>query len=207
MTGPEAADRSQHDLAATTVRDTDLSTGSVAVAVSPDEKKRILRERAKKLAQRPDAEGRDQECLEVIEFMLAHERYAVEVDYVREVYPLKDLTRVPCVPSFVLGVINVRGQVISVVDVKEFFDLPGKELTDEYRVIIVNNDEMELGIVSDSVLGERKIPLNVIQADTTALRGLREGYIRGITTDRLIIINIDRLLSDESIVVHQEVGE
>jgi len=207
MTGPEAADRSEHELVATTGRDTDLSTGSVAVAVSPDEKKRILRERAKKLAQRPDAEGRDQECLEVIEFMLAHERYAVEVDYVREVYPLKDVTRVPCVPSFVLGVINVRGQVISVVDVKEFFDLPGKELTDEYRVIIVNNDEMELGIVSDSVLGERKIPLNVIQTDTTALRGLREGYIRGITADRLIIINIDRLLSDEGIVVHQEVGE
>ncbi|MCA1960109.1 MAG: chemotaxis protein CheW [Desulfomonile sp.] len=206
MTGPEAADPPSQDLVAAPGPVANAPAGSVAVVASLDDKKRILRERAKKLAQRPDAHGRDQECLEVIEFMLAHERYAVEVNYVREVYPLKDLTRVPCVPSFVLGVINVRGQVISVVDVKEFFDLPKKELTDDYRVIIVNNEEMELGIASDSVLGERKVPLNVIQKDTSALRGLREGYIRGVTTDRLIIINIDSLLSDESIVVHQEVG-
>lgn len=206
MTDPQAADHPVPEVAESSRRDAAVSVRTTAVGIPLDEKKRILRERAKKLAQRPDAQGRDQECLEVIEFMLAHERYAVEVEYVREVYPLKDLTRVPCVPSFVVGIINVRGQVISVVDVKEFFDLPTKEITDGYRVIIVGNDTMEMGIVSDAVLGERKVPLDIIQSDTSALRGLREGYVRGVTTDQLIIINIERLLLDEGIVVHQEVA-
>jgi len=205
MTAPEAADPPAGDVVETQSRQPASYAGLVTAGVAQDEKKRILRERAKKLAQRPDTEGRDQESVEVIEFMLAHERYAVEVEYVREVYPLKDLTPVPCVPSFVLGIINVRGQVISVVDVKEFFDLPRTEITDGHRVIIVGNELMELGIVSDAVLGEKKVPMEVIQSDTSALMGLREGYVRGVTTDRLIIINIERMLSDESIVVHQEV--
>lgn len=207
MSDREAAEAGANSLVESQSRDAALHGGTLTTGMSLDEKKRILRERAKKLARRPDTRDRDQECLAVIEFMLAHERYAVEVDYVREVYPLKDLTRVPCVPSFVLGIINVRGQVISVIDVKEFFDLPRKDFDEGFRVIIVGDEAMELGILSDAVLGETRVPLAMIQSDTTALKGLREGYVRGVTADRLIIINIERLLSDDRIVVHEEVSD
>lgn len=206
MTDQEAADLPARDAVETPGGEVAFRGVSAVIPASSDEKKKILRERAKKLAQRPETQDQDQECLAVIEFMLGHERYAVEVDYVREVYSLRDLTPVPCVPSFVLGIINVRGQVISVIDVKEFFDLPKTEITEGYRVIIIGNEEMELGILSDAVAGERKVPLEMIQSDTSALRGLREGYIRGVTADRLIIINTERMLSDESIVVHQEIA-
>ncbi|MBI5570210.1 MAG: chemotaxis protein CheW [Desulfomonile tiedjei] len=171
------------------------------------DKKAILRERARKLAQRPDQEAADEETLEVIEFMLAHEKYAIEVQYIREVYPVKDLTPVPCTPSYILGIINVRGQVISVTDLKEFFDLPKKEISDLFRVLIVNNHGMEFGVLADTVLGESRVPVSQVQSDLPALKGIREEFVKGVTKDRLIVINAERLLSEEAIVVFQEVSE
>lgn len=181
----------------------------LAAAADPqgDQTKRILRERAKKLARKPDTEESQEAFLEVIEFALADERYAIEVEFVREVCLLKDLTPVPCTPSFILGIINVRGQVISVTDVKEFFDLPRREVTDSSRVLILKNRVMELGILADSVVGERKIPFNSIQSNMPALTGIREHYIKGVAGDRLVVINGEKLLSDDNIVVHQEVGD
>jgi purine-binding chemotaxis protein CheW len=172
-----------------------------------DEKKRILRERALKLARKPEAEEARGALLEIIEFGLADERYAIEVEFVREVCVLKDLTPVPCTPSFILGIINVRGQVISVTDVRDFFDLPKKEMTESTRVLILKNRSMEMGILAESVVGQRKIPIDSIQSNMPALAGIREHYIKGVTSDRLVIISGDKLLSDDNIVVHQEVGD
>jgi purine-binding chemotaxis protein CheW len=175
--------------------------------LSAEEKKRILRERAQKLAKPPEEDSQTQECLEVIEFVLAHERYAMDVRYVKEVYPLKDLTPVPCTPSFVLGIINVRGQVVSVTDIKHFFNLPAKEPTDQAKVLILKNHKMEMGILADAVIGERKIPLVDIQSDLPTLRGLREHYVRGVTQDRLVVMDVEKVLLDDAIIVHQEVGD
>jgi purine-binding chemotaxis protein CheW len=187
--------------------DTALAPVSGISALSAEEKKRILRERAIKLARPPEQDDRSQQFLEVIEILLAHERYAVEVAYVREVYPLKDLTTVPCTPSFVLGIINVRGQIVSVTDVKQFFGLPKKEVTDQSKVLILQNHKMELGILADAVIGERKIPLSDIQSDMPSFIGVREQYVRGVTKDRLVVMNVDKFLCDDGIVVHQEVGD
>src|SRR5688500_5335816 len=80
-----------------------------------DEKRMVLRTRAKALARRVEEKTRAEREYEVLEFLLAYERYAIETRYIREVYPLKDLTPVPCTPALVLGVINVRGQILSVI--------------------------------------------------------------------------------------------
>lgn len=175
-------------------------------SLTAGEKKRILKERARKLAQRAETQEKEEESLQIIEFMLAHERYGVDVEYVKEVYPLKDLTPIPCTPSFVLGIINVRGQVFSVVDIRDFFDLPKHEITASFRIIIVKNENMEFGILADAVIGERKIPLNQIQVNMPSLKGIRSHYVKGVTSERLIIMDVEKLLSDESIIVHEEVG-
>lgn len=189
------------------VPESTLVRTSIVSTVSEEDKRRILRERAIKLAQPPEEDDKSQQFVEVIEFWLAHERYAVEVEYVREVYPLKGLTPVPCTPSFILGIINIRGQIVSVTDIKRFFDLPTKECTDQSRVLILKNHKMELGILADSVVGERKIPLADIQSDMPSFIGPREHYVRGVTQDRLVVMNADKFLSDDAIVVHQEVGD
>lgn len=175
--------------------------------LDPEMRKKIFKERARRLAEKRDEQDRDATCLQVIEFTLGHERYAAEVAYVGEVYPLKDLTPVPCAPSFVLGIMNVRGQVMSVLDVREFFDVPRKDITDLSRVLILKNHETEFGILADTVVGEKKITLDGVHADTSGITDGREDYIRGVTTDRLIVMNMERLLSDDKIVVHEEIGD
>ena len=76
----------------------------------------ILRARARVLARPRKQAPATETLLELLEFRLARERYAVEVRYVREVYPLKDLTPLPSTPPFVLGVVNVRGRILPVLD-------------------------------------------------------------------------------------------
>lgn len=90
----------------------------------------------------------------MVEFLLAHEKYGIEPDYLREIFPLKTLTPIPCTPPFVLGVTNLRGEVLSVIDLKKFFELPDKGLTDFTKVIVLESETMAFGILADSVTGE-----------------------------------------------------
>jgi purine-binding chemotaxis protein CheW len=184
----------------------DVESAAIA-GTSTRDKAAILRERARRLAIPPRAQDANDDRLEVVEFMLSGEKYALEVSHVREVYPLKDLAPVPCTPTFVLGIISVRGQVISVVDTREFFNLPKNEITDESKVIVIKDRRMEFGILSDRVVGERKIPLNEIQSDVHGLRGNREEYVRGVTSEPVIVLDVKKILADERIIVHQEVGD
>ncbi len=163
----------------------------------------ILKARAQALAQAPE-QAEETECLEVVTFMLAYETYGIETAWVREVYPLKDLTPLPCTPSFVAGIVNVRGQVISVIDIKKFFDLPEKGLTDLNKVIILSYGVMEFGILADAVVDVRNIPLGKIQSGLPTLTGIREEYLRGVTAERLVILDAVKLLTDGNIIVHEE---
>ena len=180
-----------------------LETG---LAQGIEEKRRILKDRAKVLARRAEEKTPAEKQYEVLEFLLAYERYAIETRYVREVYPLKDLTPVPCTPKFVLGVINVRGQILSVIDIKKFFDLPEKGLTDLNKVIIVNSDSMQLGVLADVILGVREIAEEDIQPSLPTLTGIRAEYLIGVAKERLVVLDARKLLSDGNIVVQEEVA-
>lgn len=172
---------------------------------TPEEKKRILKARAKALAQETQSEEAAEAYLEVVEFLLTYEKYAIESTYVRDVCPLKEITPVPCSPPFVLGIINVRGQILSVIDIKRFFDLPQKGLTNLNKVIILHSDEMEFGILADVILGTRSIPLKEIQPSLPTLTGIRSEYLRGVTSERLVVLDAAKILSDRKIIVHEEV--
>src|SRR5712692_1713421 len=148
---------------------------------SQEDKKKVLRARAMELAREAEQEKTAEETMEIVEFLLAHEKYGIQSSYVREVCPLKELTPVPCTPPFVLGIVNVRGQVLSVIDIKKFFDLPEKGLTNLNKVIILRNDKMEFGILADLILGVRFIPVSQIQPSLPTLTGIREHYLKGVT--------------------------
>jgi purine-binding chemotaxis protein CheW len=170
-----------------------------------EEKRAILKERAKALAREPKENEAAEAQLEIVEFLLDYERYGIESSYVREVHPLKELTPLPGTPPFVLGIINVRGRILSVVDIKKFFDLPEKGLTDLNKVIILQSDEMEFGVLADVILGVRTIPLGELQPSLPTLTGIREDYLRGVTGERVVILDAEKLLSDPKMIVHQDV--
>ncbi|TMA98602.1 MAG: purine-binding chemotaxis protein CheW [Deltaproteobacteria bacterium] len=172
---------------------------------SAEERKRILKARARELAQEREDDKTIDESLEVVEFVLAYEKYGIESSYVREIHPLRELTPVPCTPPFVLGIVNVRGQIISVIDIKRFFDLPERGLTDLNKVIILRNNEMEFGILADVILGVLRVPLRNLQPTLPTLTGIREEYLKGITPGRLAILDAAKLLSDKKLIVHEEV--
>jgi purine-binding chemotaxis protein CheW len=175
------------------------------VMPTPEEERRILRARAQALARESERGEVTRGALEVMEFLLAYERYAVESSYVREVYPLKELTPLPCVAPFVLGIVNIRGQILSIINLKRFFDLPEKGLTDLNKLVIVHDTHMAFGILADAILGVRSIPLKDIQPSLPTLTGIRDAYLKGVTGERLVLLDAGKLLADQKLIVVEEV--
>jgi purine-binding chemotaxis protein CheW len=165
----------------------------------------ILHTRAQALARPQERAPAAETLLEVLEFRLAQERYAVETGHVREVYPLKELTRLPCTPPFVLGIVNVRGRILPVFDLKKFFDLPDQGLTDLHRIIVVRGDDLEFGLLADVIVGVRSIPVATLQTSLPTLTGIRADYLKGVTPESIVVLDLPRILSDPKIIVDDEV--
>ena len=163
-----------------------------------------LKNRAKILGRNPAQTTTEQDFIEVIAFKLAEENYAIELQFIREVYPFREFTPVPCTPPFVIGVVNIRGQIISVIDLKEFFRLPKKNVGEKDNLIVLRDDEMEFGIQVDSIRGVRQIAVNDIQTSLPTLNGIRGEFLKGVTHDRLIVLDGGKLLCDKKLIVHEE---
>ena len=164
----------------------------------------VLKARARALAQKPLSHGTDGRYIEVVEFMLAEEKYAIELKFVREVYPLKQITPLPGTPAFICGIINVRGEIVSVVDLKKLFELPDTQAKSGMHVVIAAIDEMEFGILADHILGETKIVETAIQKSLPTLTGIREKYLKGVADGCITVLDGGRLLTDKSLYVYQE---
>jgi purine-binding chemotaxis protein CheW len=169
------------------------------------ETRKILEERARELSETPQKEEQAEDYIEIVEFVLSYEKYAIESSFISEVYPMHEFTTIPGVPPFVLGIINLRGNLLSVIDIRRFFDLPVKGISNLNRVVVIRTPRMEIGILADFILGVRNIPKRRIQQNLPTLTGIRASYLKGVTEDRLVILNIEKILSDERIVVHQTV--
>ena len=186
-----------------------LETARVAIeriwAPTAEETKRVLEERAKALAREPARAEAADEWIEIVEFTLAHERYAIASEHVREVYPLEELTPLPCTPTFVLGIVTLRGEILSIIDIKEFFDLPKKGLTDLNKVIVLESEGMIFGMVADAIGGVRRIRRADIQPPLPTLTGIREDYLQGVTAERVVVLDAEKLLNDEKLIVNEQV--
>jgi purine-binding chemotaxis protein CheW len=174
---------------------------------STEEKQKILRARARSLAESGKKEAPSPALLlEVVEFVLGPEHYGIESSHIREIYPLNEFTPLPCTPAFVLGLVNVRGQILSIINIKKLFDLPEKGLTNLNKIIIVHARHMELGILADAVLGVRSIALEELHPALPTLTGIRADYLKGITKDPLVVLDVEKILADEKILVDEVVN-
>jgi purine-binding chemotaxis protein CheW len=167
----------------------------------------ILKARARLLAREPEKAAAMGTVLEIIEFRIASETYGIEAVFVREIHQLRDLMPLPGMPAFVLGIANVRGQILSVVDLKKFFNLPDKGLGEFNKLIIIRNERMEFGILSDAIIGTRSIPLDAIQAPPVTITGIGAEYLRGVTEERIVVLDAQKILDDENIIVNDVVNE
>jgi purine-binding chemotaxis protein CheW len=174
--------------------------------LTDDDRRRILKERAKLLAQKE--EGRvfsAGELLYVFEFVLVKENYAFDTKYVREVLSAKNVATVPCTPRFITGVLNVRGEIITVLDTKLLFGFDSTGIAATSKIIIVSDGTSQMGFLVDAVVGIAEIGRHDMQPPLSTISAQQARYIAGITNAPLIVIDLDALMHDPGIVVEEEV--
>jgi purine-binding chemotaxis protein CheW len=172
-----------------------------------DDRQRVeekLRERARSLAQVPETDIDYADVLEAVEFTLSGERYALGVEHISESLPLREFTRVPGTPSFVVGIVNVRGQIISLIDLRTLLEVPDSGLSDQNRIIVLRSREMEFGILADRITGSVVLPRAALQPPPQTLSEINRDVIIGVTPDRLIVLDGARFLIDPRLVFNEE---
>ncbi len=140
--------------------------------------------------------------VKVIVFRLKDEEYGVEVNQVKSIEKLEHITRVPRTPKFVKGVINLRGVVTPIIDLRNRFALEETAYTDSTRVIIVAVGEMEVGLIVDAANDVIDIPVNAIEPPPEVVGGVEAAYLRGVAKlERrlLILLNLDKVLNTDEI--------
>jgi purine-binding chemotaxis protein CheW len=172
--------------------------------LSGDKLKAILAERAKALTK--SNHQQTGASTQHVVFVLANETYGIPIEYIAEVQPLRDVTPVPCTPNFVVGVINIRGSIYSVIDIRSLFGVPSAERTESTKVILVRGGGMELGILADDVKGAASVLLTDVKPVLASHAAAKEEYIQGVTQDMMTILNLDVLLKDERIIVREEMA-
>lgn len=170
----------------------------------PEEVKRILRDRAQALARPREGAPTPTEVLNLLVFSLAGERYGIETAHVVEMLRLRELTPVPCTPSFVLGVVNHRGRILPVLDVRRLFDLAGEGVAEASRLVAVEAGGMTFGILAEAVAGVVRIGAHEVGAPPVASTAGRRAFIRGVTGEMVAVLDLEALARDPGIVVNEE---
>lgn len=136
--------------------------------------------------------------IQSIVFGVADERYGVNVTQVQSIERLSPITRVPRTLSFIRGVMNLRGVVVPVIDLRERFGFPQAEPTDDTRIIIVSVEDMTVGMIVDSVVDVQMIAEESIDPAPSMVGGVEATYIHGVAKiagEVLILLNLPKLLS------------
>ncbi|MEW5745935.1 MAG: chemotaxis protein CheW [Nitrospirota bacterium] len=137
------------------------------------------------------------DILQLVTFTLGNEDYAVDILKVQEINRMKEITRVPNSPPYVEGVINLRGKVIPVVNLRAKFGLPQKDSDEQARIMIMDIQGITMGLVVDAVSEVLRIPASTVEPTPPMASHISSEFIRGIAKldERLIILlDMDRLL-------------
>ncbi|MFC4775373.1 chemotaxis protein CheW [Paenibacillus sp. GCM10023252] len=149
------------------------------------------------------------EELKVIVFALLNEEYGIEVDKVRTIERLSAITRVPKTPSFVKGVINLRGVVVPVIDLRGRFGLQEQAVTENSRIIVVAVQDLEVGFIVDSANDVIDIDTDTIDSPPEIVGGVKAKYLRGIAKlgegRLLIMLNLAEVLNKSEIIQLEQI--
>ena len=140
------------------------------------------------------------EIIQLVTFRLKDETYGINVVQVQEVLRITEIAPVPGAPGYVLGIINLRGNVVTVIDTRTRFGLPTTELDDASRIVIIESEQQVVGILVDSVA--EVVELRNSQIDQAPSVGNDESarYIQGVASrdeGLLIVVDLNKLLSEE----------
>ena len=168
-------------------------------AENPARAQAILEKRAKKMA-RPVITENGAAPVEVLKFRLAYQEYAFSMDHIREVVLTGKITPVPGTPKYITGICAIRGEIISLVDLREFFEIHGKGLTDLNRVIVITDGTITFGILADFITGIGMIQKEMLTPVSPGQTQIGEKYLLGAVND-LIVLDAAQLMADPAMVI------
>ncbi len=149
-----------------------------------------------------DDEEEDTQDNRYLTFRLGNEDFGIEIRHVLEIIGIQKVTEVPDMPDFVKGVINLRGQVIPVMDVRMRFKMESREYDDRTCVIVVTIKEVQVGLIVDIVKEVRDIPEENVSAPPRVGKGSHQRYIKGlgkVDDEVKILLDVEKLLFEEEL--------
>lgn len=168
----------------------------------------LWRRRAVELAEAPDRDRELGEVLTLVLLRLGADRYALPITSVREILRVGRLTTVSTAPAFVLGVINLRGVIMTVLDLRVFFGLEPGPVGDEARIIIAEGGGMVVGILVEQVEEIVDLPAAQVKPPLSPAKGLVEDYVVGIAAhggQMVVLIDLEKVLGNPRIIVDEVV--
>ncbi len=149
--------------------------------------------------------------LQLVGFKLSDEQFGVEILCVREIIRVVSITRVPRAPGFVEGIINLRGEVIPVIDLRKRLNLESRKFDNSTRLIVVELNDQQIGFIVDSVSQVLRVPADAIEEPPEMVTGIDSEFILGVTRiddgERLLmILDLKRILSQAEQVAMERVA-
>ncbi len=144
------------------------------------------------------SETRPADEMQLVVFSLGREEFAVEVTQVREIMRMEEITRMPKSPHFVEGIINLRGQIIAVIDLAKRLNLESAERSGESRIIVVEAEDVKVGMIVDSVSEVLRVGADAVEPSPTLAADISGAYLQGVVKEdnRLIILlDLTKVLS------------
>lgn len=144
------------------------------------------------------AHAAESELLQLVSFSVANEEFAISILSVQEINRMMQITRVPGSPSYIEGVINLRGKIIPVMNLRRRFGLPEAQASNDTRIIVVEVHGRVIGFTVDRVNEVLRIPASIVEPPPPMVCGVDSDYIQGVgkLQDRLLILlNLERLFS------------
>lgn len=171
---------------------------------SAAETQQILADRAALLAEIPNRTPDASEIVELVTFQLGQDAFSIETHFVREVIRPRDISVVPGVPAFLVGVTILHGEVLAIIDVRQFFGSQAQPDPDSWRVIVLGQDRAEFGIVADLV---KEVSIRrteeILGVPPSVLDEGRQ-YLKGVMADAMLVLDGSLLLEDSRLYVDQD---
>jgi len=146
------------------------------------------------------SEATEDSVIQWVTFHLDGEKYGIKVMQVQEVLRMTEIAPVPGAPHYVLGIINLRGNVVTVVDTRRRFGLSDVEADDETRIVIIESESNVVGILVDSVAEVVDLKISEIESAPNVGNDESSKYIQGVSSredELLILVDVNKLLSNE----------
>ncbi|MEW6051588.1 MAG: chemotaxis protein CheW [Candidatus Zixiibacteriota bacterium] len=135
--------------------------------------------------------------LQLVSFNIGSEEFGVDILKVQEINRMVEITRVPQAPEYVEGVINLRGRVIPIIDLRKRFNLQQKEYDKSTRIVVVDINGTIMGMIVDAVSEVLRLPASTIEVPPGIVTGVNADYIKGVAKldDRLLIfLDLSRVI-------------